>query len=89
MLIKRILGASKFWGAPAGWDEKNKEVPIGTLPTKLSMTEAGPMWESAWEPTPEELVILNNGGTIHLFVSSFQHPVVALTAYPLVEDHDG
>lgn len=88
MLIKLIEGWSKVWGALKDWDP-SKLGKCGGLPTRLTVTTAGPMWESAWEPTPEELAILNSGGTIHLFVSSYQHPVVMLTAYPLVEDHDG
>lgn len=88
MLIKLIEGWQKIWGAPAGWDP-SKMGECGGLPAKLTATEAGPMWESAWEPTPEELKNLNAGGTVHLFIGTLHHPVVALTVYPLVEDHDG
>jgi len=84
MLVKLIEGATKNWGAPADWNPANG--PCGGLPTRLSETNAGPMWESAWEPTPEEMILLNAGGSIHLFVSANQHPVVAMTVHPLKED---
>ncbi len=34
---------------------------------------------SAWEPTPNELALLNSGATIYLHIVGVQHPPVALT----------
>lgn len=84
MLTKLIQGATKNWGAPADW--KPEQGVCGGLPAKVAITSAGPMWESAWEPTPEELKLLNEGGSIHLFVGAHPHPVVKLGVFKLVED---
>lgn len=85
MLIKAIEGFCKVWGAPANWTKETMG-ECGGLPAKISETSAGPMWESAWEPTPEELMMLNAGGTIHLFVGAHPHPVVMLSVSALKED---
>lgn len=87
MLIKLIEGFEKVWGAPKNWAPEMGA--CGGLPAKLTKTSAGPMWESAWEPTPEELKMLNEGGTIHLFVGAHPHPVVAMSVHSLVENLDG
>lgn len=84
MMIKMIEGVEKVWGAPANWDKRQGY--CGGLPAKVTNTNAGPMWESAWEPTPEELKLLNEGGSIHLFVSAHPHPVVAMNVQKIVED---
>lgn len=85
MLVKLISGFTKVWGAPENW-EASKMGECGGLPARLVETSAGPMWESAWEPTPEELNMLNKGGTVHLFVGAHPHPVVAMSVSPLIED---
>lgn len=77
MLIKMIeaLGMPfKNWGAPKDWAPE--QGICNGLPARLENTNAGYFWVSAWEPTPEELKILNGGGSIHLGVSAHQHPVV-------------
>ena len=84
MLVKMIEGATKNWGAPADWEPSRGA--CGGLPTRLAETSAGAMWESAWEPTPAELALLNAGGSIHLFVSANRHPVVAMSVHALQED---
>lgn len=88
MLVKLIEGWQKIWGAPAGWVPE-VDGKIGGLPAKLVETDAGYMWESAWEPSPEELDLLNRGGSVHLRVGAYQHPVVQLFVEKLVEDSDG
>lgn len=40
---------------------------------------------SVWEPTPEELAILNEGGAVHLTILGVSHPPVILTAKPAPE----
>ena len=82
MLVKRIEGATKDWGAPNDMDKSE----CGTLPARLVMLNGIWFWESAWEPTPEELKALNEGGSIRLFVSSIKHPVVALGVGVLEEE---
>lgn len=85
MLIKRIANATHNWGAPKDWDgELNGK--CGVLPARLVETNAGPMYESAWELTPEELEVVKAGGSIHLFISAHPHPVVAMSVQKLEED---
>lgn len=85
MLIKVIEGFQRIWGAPSNWTPETQG-HCGGLPAKITETAAGYMWESAWEPTPEELKLLNEGGTIHLFVGANIHPVVAMSVEKLRED---
>jgi len=85
MLVKMIEGFTKVWGAPENWRPEDNG-HCGGLPAKVTETSAGLMWESAWEPTPEELKLLNQGGSIHLFVGAYQHPVVAMNVQKLVEN---
>jgi hypothetical protein len=86
-LIRRIQGERvRNWNAPPNWDGELNG-PCGVLPARLVETAPGMwMWESAWEPTPEELKYLNNGGSIHLFVSAHPHPVVAMSIVDQKED---
>lgn len=85
MLIKLIEGFQKVWGAPVNWTPETMG-QCGGLPAKITNTNVGPMWESAWEPTPEELKLLNEGGSIHLFISAHPHPVVAMSVVAMRED---
>lgn len=84
MLVKLIQDAIRNWGAPADWKPENGV--CGGLPTALRDGPGGiQYWVSAWEPTPEELAQLNAGGSIHLWISANQHPVVAMSVNPPVD----
>lgn len=82
MLKKVIAGWNAAPGAPANWDPK-RDGDCGSLPirfwpcnAKLDGTEPRVQWcESAWEPTPRELELLNAGGQIVLRVCGWQVPV--------------
>lgn len=63
-------------GAPAGWDQK--ELPCGALPVTRTEVEGHRAMVSFWRPEPEELVALNAGGTVALFIYGDTHPVVAM-----------
>lgn len=78
MLIKRIIGANRFLGAPPDWDE-SKEMQCNVLPICDVQTEQGAFMVSAWEPTPDELAAINNGQSIYLWIRGSSHPVVALS----------
>lgn len=76
MIPRRILGASHWLGAPAGW-KPDVDGDCGHLAIR---TQGDPRhgrgWcESAWEPTPKELEQLNAGGSVILRVVSWQPPV--------------
>lgn len=76
MLSKRIAGATHCPGAPADWKEQDHGKCIG-LPIRV-IEDPGSgfhVCESAWEPTPKELEMLNAGGQIVLRVWGWQVPV--------------
>lgn len=71
MIPMRIAGATAYLGAPKGWkpDDDGKCV-------HLAVRQVGNVFESAWEPTPAELALLNAGGSIVLRVVGGQPPVM-------------
>lgn len=77
MIIKRIEGASRVFGAPPDWD--GKDMRCGALPVVDVETPEGKFMVSAWEPSPQELQALMSGETIKLWIRGTGHPVVALT----------
>lgn len=72
MIAKRITGATHRLSAPKGWDEK-RDGHCHALSVRLS---GGNVFESAWEPTPDELAALNAGGSIVLSMVGGQLPVI-------------
>ena len=76
MLIKRIDGFTRKFGAPADWD--GKDMSCGVLPVLDAATREGNFMFSAWEPTPPELEALNKGANIILGVRGTVHPVVSV-----------
>ena len=90
MLKKVIKGWNAAPGAPADWDPaKDGEcgaLPIRVFPPKALTGEARLQYvESAWEPTPAELEMLNRGGQVVLRVVGWQVPV-ALYCEPPQEE---
>jgi hypothetical protein len=75
MIPKRIAGATHNLGRPPGWDEA-RDGNCGHLWVRVE-TENGRVARcvSAWEPTPEELAILNAGGSVLLSIVGWQPPV--------------
>lgn len=71
MILRRIAGATHNLGAPKDW---NPEVDgtCGVLPVRM----VDGVCLSAWEPTPDELVMLNAGGSVILQVVGGQPPVM-------------
>jgi hypothetical protein len=76
MKPKMIAGANANPGAPRGWDPK-KDGHCGTLPIRYTEDADGRIaqCESAWEPSAEELALLNAGGSVILRVIGWQVPV--------------
>jgi len=81
VIPRRIEGANRRLTAPADWNEA-EQGKCFDLHVRLSLAGGVPIAESAWEPTPEELAILNAGGSIVLRVVGGQPPVW-LSAEPL------
>lgn len=72
MLIRRIKDATNSLGSPKNWDTA-KYGPCITLPVRRTIDG---FYQSAWEPSPEELRLLNEGGSIILSVFGGQPPVM-------------
>lgn len=71
-------------GAPVGW-EPTKDGECSHLAVRVSLNGETIYCESAWEPTPDDLALLNAGGSVILRCVSGQ-PVVALYVEKLQED---
>ncbi|MDE2103804.1 MAG: hypothetical protein KGL39_41585 [Patescibacteria group bacterium] len=63
-----------MFGAPDSWDDSNGAC-LGLCVREMQSAN-GPIFESAWEPTPAELAALNAGGTVRLRVVGGQPPVL-------------
>jgi hypothetical protein len=71
----RIAGANIDFGKPSDWDDT---AHCATLPVRQAICDGAPVMISAWHPTPDELVQLNAGESVHLMIWGTSHPVVAL-----------
>lgn len=76
MIVKRIEGANHTFVAEGCMD----------LPVRVAQYEGQQVFESAWEPTPDELAQLNAGASITLAVLGMQPPVLVYVAVP-TEEH--
>lgn len=77
MLLKRIPDATRVLNGPQDWDESRG--PVQGLPIRDVLDDAGGNWmASSWEPTPDELASLLDGGSVVLMVAGTGHPVVSL-----------
>lgn len=72
MIPMRISNATHYMGAPKGW-EPEKDGNCCHLAVRVV---DGNVYESAWEPTPGELAMLNAGGSILLRIVGGQPPVM-------------
>lgn len=76
--IKRITGATRNLGAPAGWDPK-RDGPCAHLPVRDELIEGIPWMVSAHEFTPDEIALIVAGeATLELWIQGTIHPVVGL-----------
>lgn len=82
MIKRAIEGWNAAPGAPENWDPA-RDGDCGALPIRVSRANDGTIrhCDSAWEPTPQELEMLNVGGSVILRVAGWQCPV-ALWAEP-------
>lgn len=73
MLKRKIKGATNHLGAPCNWTENDPEV--NGLYVRVEMDQGHRVFSSAWEPTPDELKILNAGGSIVVKCLGGQPPI--------------
>lgn len=76
MIPKRIDGATRYLGAPVGWEpEKSGECShLAIVDTFIN--DGQPVMLSAWEPTPAEIEAINEGLPVYLQVCGTAHPPV-------------
>lgn len=78
MTPKTIAGANANPGAPKDWNPEDGT--CGQLPIRVEFREDDGRnrvkhCDSAWQPSPEELALLNAGGQVVLRVIGWQVPV--------------
>lgn len=81
MIVARIAGANVNFGAPKNWDDA-RDGPCRSLPVRV----VDGSYQSAWEPTPDELLMLNAGGFVVLSVVGGQPPVCLSVEMPDQEE---
>lgn len=87
MIKQAIQGWNAAPGAPPGW-QPEKSGECGALPIRVTMHKDGTLayCESAWQPTPDELRLLNEGGNVILRVCCWQVPVALYVAPALIDE---
>lgn len=75
MIPLRIEGATHVYRAPRGLKGEVRDLHVAIIDGCCV---------SRWEPTPDELAILNAGGTVELWLMG-QQPPVALRAAPKLD----
>lgn len=75
MIALRISGYTRLMGV--------NQPEYHNLAVRDHVAEDGtPFMETAWEPTPKELEMLVNGGSVRLFIDGDKLPPVFITAEP-------
>ena len=88
MIPRRIKGFTHVLGAPKNWNAARDGKCVGLAIRASRVRQKGPVeCQSAWEPTPEELALLNAGGSVILTVVGRQPPV-RLEVEPSIEETD-
>jgi hypothetical protein len=78
MITRRIANASVNLAPPPDYPTGGESV-CGHLWVRFTQTSDGiPLTQSAWEPTPKELELLNRGASVILEIVGFGMPAVAL-----------
>jgi len=85
MIPRRISGFTHALVAPTGWNEAT-DGNCCTLHVRMVQEGGHVAAQSAWEPTPEELAMLNAGGSVILSVVGGQPPVM-LSVEAVPADH--
>ena len=95
-MLKRVIrGWNAAPGAPKNWDPKRDgdcgALPIRVFPPKALVVSNVPVQyvESAWEPTPQELEWLNQGGSLILRIVGWQVPVALYVEPPAADEGSG
>lgn len=76
MIPRRIDGATRYLGAPKGWEPARDADCSYLAILDVKTNDGAPVMLSAWEPTPTELQALNAGAPVYLQVRGTRHPPV-------------
>ena len=81
MIIQRIKGWTREIGKSQGF------IGLPLRDATINTTNLGqqPCMVTAWEPTPDELEAIANGGLVYLTILGTAHPPVLLTAHDPTE----
>lgn len=84
MIPGRIPGATRYLGAPVGWEPEKDghcaHLAVRDMPVNGGPGNPGvPAMHSVWEPTPDELERLKAGAPVYLIVIGSAHPPVSLS----------
>lgn len=78
MIPARIPRATRYLGAPAGWEPEANGDCAHLAIRDMPVNGNTPSMHSLWEPTPQELDWLAKGGKVRLMVVGSVHPPVTL-----------
>jgi len=84
MIPGRIEGATRYLGAPEGWEPETSG-ECGHLAIRDQTNFDHPSMVSAWLPTPAEIAAIVAGSSIHLSIIGNMHPPVLLFVGPVPE----
>lgn len=79
MIPGRIANATRYLGAPAGWEPEEHGDCAHLAIQDLKVNGDVPAMMSVWEPTPEELDRLHRGAKVSLMVVGTDHPPVSIS----------
>ena len=79
MKAVEFKGQTTILGPPRGWDNSGNSLQCGGLPTQETAEQGVRVLRSFWRPSPEDLIMLNNGAHVCLGVVGGGHPPVMLT----------
>ena len=77
----QFIQANRMIKAPLQTEEERSQFPINDLPAYFDNVTG--RWMSIWQPSAEELKILNEGGGIAAMVYGPQHPPIYIGAAAL------
>lgn len=78
MIPKRIEGATRYLGAPKGWDPAKSGECSHLAILDAELKDGTRVMISAWEPTPAEIERMAAGKPLYLQIVGGAHPPVAL-----------
>lgn len=83
MIIGRIEHATRVIGKSQGY----LGLPVRDSVIDCTVGGAGtPCMTTAWQPTPEELALLNAGASVHVRLLGTAHPPIMVEVGPVPEE---